>query len=256
MAIASLQGLTLEYIWPEPITLFRNFDLECEPGRVTSLFGPNGSGKSALVKQLVSYPEPGRIARFAKASLPSRRGYAPQDSRASLMGWLDGRDNIFLPHVLGGRTHRKSQHIVTDAAAHLGIDLPLNLKPHAMSGGQAQLIVLAREIGRAPALLVLDEALSGVFYHVRLRLIEQLRTWVTDTKSHILSISHDATETALFSDEVVLLGGPPHFQTERVVVDRGLTTETGAELPSWSLAAAQQLRVKTHALAAVAEVAL
>lgn len=77
-------------------------------------------------------------------------------------------------------------------------DVPLNIPPSALSGGQQRRLALAIQLVRQPSLLLLDEPLSGLDWRARAEVVELLRA----VKRHctLLVVSHDLREIAELVD--------------------------------------------------------
>ncbi|HEX8125268.1 MAG TPA: ATP-binding cassette domain-containing protein [Allosphingosinicella sp.] len=116
--------------------------------------GPNGSGKSTFMRFLL-----GLLANDNRPSdadlLPPDRGYVPQNFREPLLPWLTAGQNV---SVL-----KESSAKALELLERFGFARgDLGKRPHFLSGGQAQRLVVAREVATRPSLLVLDEPFSAL----------------------------------------------------------------------------------------------
>jgi branched-chain amino acid transport system ATP-binding protein len=143
-----------------------------EPG-VTLVIGPNGAGKSTLVRSVTGLLRPveGRILfddqpiQELRADAIARLGIATVPERARLFGELRVIDNLRLGTRLAGYRGVKAD-VEADQAAmeQLFPDLgPKLLEPaRSLSGGQQQMVAIARALTAHPKMLVMDEPTTGL----------------------------------------------------------------------------------------------
>lgn len=208
--------------------------LEVVAGKIVGLVGANGSGKSTLIRTLLGLIEPvagtvelegGDAARVDARVRARRVGYVPQIARPAFPYRVD--DFVLMgraPHVATiGRPGAFDRATALAALGELGI-ADLAARPVTqLSGGQLQLVLLARALAQEPAALVLDEPASALDFGHQARLLELLRRQAGRGLGVLMSTHHpDHVLTAC--DEVVLLAGG------RVEVqgppDQALTGET------------------------------
>ncbi|MET0934303.1 MAG: ATP-binding cassette domain-containing protein [Mycetocola sp.] len=144
-----------------------------ESGRLLALVGPNGAGKSSVLAAISGIFRPGgghiRLdgrSLFASGTTgtflpPQHRGVALLGQDPLLFPHLTVLDNVaFAPRSSG--LSRSASRVAADAwlditeAAHLR-----DLRPHELSGGQAQRVSIARALAAEPRLLLLDEPFSA-----------------------------------------------------------------------------------------------
>lgn len=140
-------------------------DLDVQPGQMLVLQGLNGAGKSTLLKAIMGLEvrargQVGLDDQDISGWPPHRRarsglGYVPEDRR--LFTALTVQDNL---RVAGGRDSRQRQDWVLERFALLK---PMLRRPAAlMSGGEQQLLAMARTLMTGPRLLLLDEPCEGI----------------------------------------------------------------------------------------------
>ena len=139
------------------------------PGEFAVLLGPNGAGKStlfALVTRLFDAPPPGRVAVFgvslrdAPGAALARLGVVFQ--QPTLDPDLTVRDNLLYHGALHGLPRAEAAARAARELDRLGIGERAGDRVRALSGGQRRRAEVARALLTRPALLLLDEATTGL----------------------------------------------------------------------------------------------
>jgi branched-chain amino acid transport system ATP-binding protein len=145
-------------------------ELAVRPGEIVALLGPNGAGKSTLVNTISGLlrPRAGRITFEGRridgspAHQSAGTGIAHVLERRRLFPFLTVRDNVLLgAHNPRARPHRE------ETLAWLEALLPLlktrrSQLAHTLSGGEQQMLAIARGLMARPRLLMLDEPFLGL----------------------------------------------------------------------------------------------
>jgi signal transduction histidine kinase/ABC-type multidrug transport system ATPase subunit len=157
-----------------PVRALDSIDLSIMPGEVVALAGENGAGKSTLLRAIAGdlRPSSGEIM-FKGRALPAdprvvaRRGVGVVWQDLSLCDNLDIASNLLL-----GKERRRQ--LFSDVKMHsdasalitgLGVPLPDTTRGiSSLSGGQRQLVAIARAMVNRPALLLLDEPTASLSF--------------------------------------------------------------------------------------------
>lgn len=133
--------------------LFSSVTARFEPGEVIALVGPSGSGKSTLLSILAGWLEP----RYGNVE---RRGI-------SHVGWVfqnphgvarrDALDHVTLPLLAQGHSRASAEVRAAEILERFGLTSAAHRPFRALSGGEAQRLMLARAVALAPDLLLVDE---------------------------------------------------------------------------------------------------
>ena len=189
-------------------------DLGLGPG-VTAVVGPSGAGKSTLLAVIAGLARPhrarvelgGRVLQDTAAGRhlpPERRGLGLAFQEARLFPHLSVRGNLEFAARHGGR---RGGPDVASCAAALGITALLDRPADALSGGEARRVALARALGAATELLLLDEPLGGLDEGTRSRILPWLQRMLHGRDVPTLLVTHRMSEAQLLARDVVVLEG-------------------------------------------------
>jgi iron complex transport system ATP-binding protein len=198
--------------------------LDIAAGTVTALLGPNGSGKTTLLNLILGWlsPAKGRVEVAGKPlSSHSRRelsrtiGLVPQDEHVTFE--LDVLEYVLLgraPYLdfleTPGDEDRRLAALALDA---VGLGALADRSIAALSGGERQLVILARALAQEPVLLLLDEPMSHLDIANTRRILQVLAEIKKNGKA-VLFTTHDpnlasaADATVLLKSGRILAAGP------------------------------------------------
>ncbi len=139
--------------------ILENFDLKIGTGEVVTIFGPNGCGKSTLLNILAGLIEPnqGSVVRFADRTDDFAVGYVFQNYADTLLPWLNVRDNVAFPLQIRKLSADEINEKVESRLKQFGLEQLGSRFTYELSGGQKQLVAIARAMVYEPDLLILDE---------------------------------------------------------------------------------------------------
>lgn len=159
-----VEGLTAGY---GPITVLRGVDFRAEPGQITCLMGRNGVGKSTFLKCLMgllpatagSIRLNGIALEHLSAHEVPRRGlaYVPQGRR--LFGPLTVAENLAIGGLVQKNDPATLHHVLT---LFPRLKERLTQTAQTLSGGEQQMLAIARALCLAPKVLLLDEPTEGL----------------------------------------------------------------------------------------------
>ena len=147
-------------------------------------------------------------------------GYVFQDFRGTLFPWKRAIDNISYSLELKGVPRRERRLAAADLLAVFGIDIPTFNYPYQLSGGQQQLVSIARALMNKPSFLLLDEPFSALDYETRFFMQQKVLEIWRQTSTTVLFISHELDEAIYLADRVVFLTRRPARILE--ILDIGL----------------------------------
>ena len=190
--------------------LFSNLNFTLDIGNTLAIIGPSGSGKSTLLKIIAGLIDPNSGEIFLSdiniTNLPTYKrniGMVFQDNQ--LFSHLDVKGNI----EFGLRMHKwpKAQRTrrVKELLDLVGLTGFEDRKIHELSGGESKRIALARSLAPNPAVLLLDEPLTGLDEKLHDQLMFDLKLVLNETKTTTILVTHDKSEATEVSNETVQL---------------------------------------------------
>jgi iron complex transport system ATP-binding protein len=185
--------------------IFRGLDLTLAPGRCVAVLGPNGRGKTTLIKVVTGLDKLDEGTRTA----PSLVAYVPQ-----VIAPLPYRalDVVVMARArslgLFGTPRRADYDIAREALARIGAEAFAEQRLDRLSGGERQLVLLARALATQSPVLVLDEPASALDLANQSRLVAVLRDLRAAGEHAILFSTHLPTHALEVADEALLLMGP------------------------------------------------
>ncbi len=191
------------------VPVLRRVSLEAPRGRVTCVVGPNGSGKTTLLRivALLERPDSGRILLDGDELGPGSEklksiAYLPQRPVALTASVYN---NLYLPLRARGLSKQEASERARKYLGLLGLR-GLEGKPaHKLSGGQRQLLGVARALALEPDVLLLDEPTSHLDAANASRVRELVREYVRERGAVAIVVSHSPQDVRELSDTTVLL---------------------------------------------------
>jgi molybdate transport system ATP-binding protein len=177
------------------------------------LFGPSGSGKSTVLRALCGLlpnahakvlrgDPPGEHNIDITNDPPRRRAIAYAPQQPSLFPHLTVADNVAFAQR-ASRTSSPSQEKLNEAIKLFRLEKLLHRYPRNLSGGQQQLVNLARAFCVPnPQLMLLDEPFNGIDRPLRDAILPELREALRLSAVPVVSVTHDVEEAFLLNAEV------------------------------------------------------
>ncbi len=225
-------GLTLDvsgasYRLPNGRMILDNVSFTLEAGQVLCILGPNGVGKSTLLRCIDGLEslasgrvliEGDNVAHLGRAELGRRIGLVPQSDapifafsvremvemgRAARLGWM--------------QTPGTQDRTIVDATlSRLGIGFLADRLYPELSGGERQLVLIARALAQQPRLLILDEPTSHLDFANAMQVLELVRG-LADEGLTVIMTTHNPDHAFLVADRTLAMApglpaedGPTH----------------------------------------------
>jgi len=195
--------------------ILREISCEFETGRIHAIIGPNGAGKSTLLRNICRIWEPkaGKIfiadrdhRSIDRRSLSKLVTLVPQETRVEFsirvndfvamgrhahlkrMQWLGSKDEAIIDYAL----------MITQTTEFR--DRPIN----ELSGGECQLVSIARALATEAPIILLDEPTSALDIRHKLEIMKLLTSLRDDGKTILMNL-HDLDLARRYSDTITML---------------------------------------------------
>ena len=193
--------------------ILKDISLDIPEGRFTVLLGKNGSGKSTLLKTIAGF------LKYSKGGIRLMgRDMRKLSSieRARLIGFLPQQHHAVFPFttadvVLTGRARfitftpkGADRKMAVEAMEKVGIRHLAHRVFTELSGGEQQLVMIARVLAQNPKIILLDEPTSHLDFVNAHRLLTLAKDLV-DIGYTVMAVLHDPNQAFLCGDEFIFL---------------------------------------------------
>jgi len=195
-----VQGLGFRYgtSW-----VFRNVTFTLEAGKIAAILGPNGQGKTTLLKSVVGLLKP----ETGNATLSGRLGYVAQRSEIAFSY------KVIDIVVMGRAAHvgmfsapsSKDYERARSALTKLHLNHLADQHFNRLSGGERQLVMIARALASECQVLILDEPASALDFRNQDLVLSTLRRLAKDLDLAILMTTHFPQHAVHIADYALLL---------------------------------------------------
>jgi branched-chain amino acid transport system ATP-binding protein len=198
-ALLEARGLSAGYAG-QPVV--HELDLEVRPGEVVCLLGPNGAGKTTTMLALSGELPPlaGEVVLDGDSSRAplhqrARRGLSYVTEERSIFKGLSARDNL----RCGGVEPADALALFPE------LEPRLTVRGGLLSGGEQQMLTLARALCRQPRLLLADELSLGLAPLVVDRLLQAVRAAADERGTGVLIVEQHASKALKYADRVLVM---------------------------------------------------
>ncbi len=233
----------LEFWYKKGVPVLKDVSFSVDQGDVLCLLGPNGTGKTTLLRCILGLqrPKQGSIVMngedLLKVSAKIRArliAYVPQSSSLSFpyCVWdvvMMGR----LSHIkTGGGYKAEDKQVVQECLERLNITHLSDKSFQDLSGGEKQLVMVARGLAQQASLLVMDEPTASLDYSNQIKILRTIRSLASQHFTIIMTTHFPdhaflaCTKAMLMSGGYVSAIGPP----DEVVTSESLTALYGSKV--------------------------
>lgn len=212
--------------------VLRDLSCEIESNDFIGIIGPNGVGKSTLIKCLSGFlcPDKGSILLNTKhlkdysklelarhISLVAQQSYYEFDFEVRQIV-LMGR----FPYLKFWQSYsRKDKEKVNEILAELDISHIADRNLSELSGGEYQLVMIARALVQETDILLFDEPASHLDIHHQIRIFSILKKMNAQENKTIIAVSHNINLAAEYCDKILVMknGTNAYFDKVKKIMD-------------------------------------
>lgn len=170
-------------------TVYENFNLEIEEGKVTCVLGESGCGKTTLLNVIAGIvPHTGSVPELACS-------YVFQSPR--LVPSLTVKGNLSLVC--------SDENRINEMLASVNLTDKANSFPAHISGGEAQRVSICRAFLFNSDLLLMDEPFVSLDLKLKISIMEQFKKLQSERNKTTLFVTHDVDEALYLADRIIVL---------------------------------------------------
>ncbi len=224
-------------------TVLQDVSLTVKSGEVLCILGPNGTGKTTLFKSILGLlgMQDGKVeldgkdmATLSRAEFAKRIGYIPQAHNPPfpfkvIDVVLMGRTAHLGPFASPGKADQK---IAEEIIETLNIGHLRHKVYTEISGGEKQLVLIARALTQKPSMLVMDEPTAALDFGNQLLVLSHIKK-LADSGLIVVMASHFPDHAFLYASKVILLkaGGVYAVGTPaEVITEKNLKSLYGVDV--------------------------
>lgn len=224
-------------------SIIKDIRLTVESGEVFCILGENGVGKSTLFKTILKLIKPvsGRVnidgndvAGWSSRKMATYCAYVaqshtppfPYSVRDVIMTGRMGKINAF------SRPGKKDEEIVDGLIDEMDLRQYENKPYTELSGGERQLVMIARALAQEPQCLVLDEPTANLDYGNKVLVLNTLQR-LADRGMMVIFTTHDPEQALLLNAKTLILfrGRPPLFgKANEIITEKNLKRAYNARI--------------------------
>lgn len=186
------------------LSIFEDFNIEFQEGKISCILGPSGCGKTTLLNIIggLIKVDSGIMEGFDGKSF----SYIFQEPR--LLPWKTVEDNI--DFVLSRElSYSERKEKIEYLLKLVELEDYANYYPSQLSGGMSQRVSIARAFAVSSQIILMDEPLSGLDQSLKQNILKHFKEiWAKDRRT-VLYVTHDIDEATLLGDEMFVFSKAP-----------------------------------------------
>ena len=197
------------------IPVLMGLDVSVRKGEIVVIMGPSGSGKTTLLNCVsgIDVPAEGEVkisGNLIDLNSPHERTLLRRYHIGivfqffNLIPTLTVEENVRLPFLISQRQDRDAESRISSILETVGLVQRKSHDPYQLSGGEMQLVSIARALVHSPDLLLADEPTGNVNPNVGRSIMDILRSTAKQQNTSVLMVTHNP-EHAAWADRICFL---------------------------------------------------
>lgn len=193
--------------------VLQDFSFSFQKGKIACLLGPSGCGKTTVLRLIAGLETPSNGVIKINEEVVSKNGVILLPPHQRKIGFVF-QDLALWPHftvfdnIAFGLKEKKENNIkgkVTELLDLFGISDKAGKYPHQLSGGQKQMVAIARSLAMKPEILLMDEPLANIDIQLKENILNHLLEIHQQQKFTMLYVTHDHREALKTGDEIIIM---------------------------------------------------
>lgn len=218
--------------------ILKGISFEISEKTFTCILGANGCGKTTILKNILCLMKPNRgiitfrgrdLTRMNDKERAKKISYIPQAHTPPFPFTV--RDVVMMgryAHTRGFQKESRTDHdIVEEMMQELGIQDLASRTYTELSGGQRQMVIIARALAQEPELLIMDEPTNNLDFGNQYKVLEKVRYLADKKNMSVLMVTHSPDHALYCADQVLVVkngliiadGSPGSVITEGSMAD-------------------------------------
>lgn len=193
--------------------VLQDFSFSFQHEKITCLLGPSGCGKTTVLRLIAGLETPSMGEIKINGAVVSKNGEILLPPHQRKIGFVF-QDLALWPHftvydnIAFGLKEKKEKNVkgkVVELLDLFGINDKAPKYPHQLSGGQKQMVAIARSLAMKPEILLMDEPLANIDIQLKENILNHLLEIHQQQKFTMLYVTHDHREALKTGDEIIIM---------------------------------------------------
>jgi NitT/TauT family transport system ATP-binding protein len=180
-------------------------------GELISLLGPSGCGKTTLLRIIAGLTgaSSGRVEIRGRDVIGPQEDFGFVFQSPNLLPWRTVLGNVLFPMEIAHRNDQRARNRAMELLDLVGLAGFAKNRPHQLSGGMKQRVVLCRALVPSPSLLLMDEPFGALDELTRMEMQDLLLNIRRVSGTTIVFVTHSIAEAIYLADEVLVFSRRP-----------------------------------------------